>query len=154
MPATQQPTSASGTWGRSIPASSTTGNRSTRTCGTGLASRAPLPLPPRRPYQPGIQFIERADQPFLLYQSYYTSRTVGPSEELLEHYREQDHAGYYASVTNLDWNTGRLIDALRSKGVLDETMIILTTEHARTGATVPARSRACASHTMTPRAFR
>lgn len=81
----------------------------------------------------GIRFIERADQPFFLYQAYYTPHEpTDPPKRFLEHYGEQEHAGYYASVTNLDWNVGRLVDALRKKGILDDTLIILTTEHGRT----------------------
>jgi arylsulfatase A-like enzyme len=91
----------------------------------------------------GIRFIERhADEPFFLYQSYYAPHERhDPPKEFLTHYEGDEHAGYYGSVSNLDWNVGRLLDALRDNNILDETLIIVTTEHgmtriARAGTTV------------------
>ena len=84
----------------------------------------------------GIDFIERnADRPFFLYQSYYSPHEPNdPPKKFFEFYRGKnvEHEDYYASVTSLDSNIGRLVDALRRKNVLDRTFIILTTEHGRT----------------------
>ena len=82
----------------------------------------------------GIRFIERhADEPFFLYQSYYSPHEPSdPPKQFLEHYRGQEHAGYYGSVTALDWNVGRILDSLREQDLLDDTMIIFSTEHGRT----------------------
>lgn len=38
-------------------------------------------------------------------------------------------AGYYAMVENLDWNVGRLADALRETGALDNTYIVFFSDH-------------------------
>lgn len=82
----------------------------------------------------GIQFIEQhAHEPFFLYQSYYAPHEPNdPPKQFLEHYRGQENAEYYASVSNLDWNVGRLMDALRRTNQLENTLVILTTEHGRT----------------------
>ena len=82
----------------------------------------------------GIQFIERhANEPFFLYQSYYSPHEpLDPPKQFLEHYQGQEHAGYYGSVSALDWNVGRLLGALRRHNILDNTLIIFSTEHGRT----------------------
>jgi arylsulfatase A-like enzyme len=81
----------------------------------------------------GIRFIERhADEPFFLYQSYYSPHEPNdPPKRFLEHYEGQEHAEYYASVTALDWNVGRMLDTLRKLNLLDNTLIIFSTEHGR-----------------------
>ena len=38
-------------------------------------------------------------------------------------------AGYYAHVTALDWNFGRLMEALDEAGLADETLVIFTSDH-------------------------
>jgi len=43
----------------------------------------------------------------------------------LEQYRQ----GYYAMTANLDWNIGRLIEALRTAGELDRTIIVFSSDH-------------------------
>ncbi len=81
----------------------------------------------------GIRFIERhRDEPFFLYQSYYSPHEPNdPPKRFLEPYEGQDHADYYASVSALDWNVGRVLDTLRKHDLLDKTLIIFTTEHGR-----------------------
>lgn len=44
--------------------------------------------------------------------------------------RDIDHKKYYAKVSSLDNNVGRLVDTLKDYGLLDNTLIILTTDHA------------------------
>ncbi len=96
--------------------------------------------PHRSRYRPdvhteqGIRFIEEhRDEPWMLYQSYYAPHEpLDPPRRFLEPYQGQEHAGYYGSVSNLDWNVGRIVDALERTGQLDDTLIVLTTEHART----------------------
>jgi arylsulfatase A-like enzyme len=95
--------------------------------------------PHRSRYRPdvhteqGIDFIDRnAGRPFFLYQSYYAPHAPDdPPKEYLERYAREEHAGYYGAVSNLDWNVGRLIEALRRHKLLDNTFIILSTEHGR-----------------------
>ena len=81
----------------------------------------------------GIRFIERhRDEPFFLYQSYYSPHEPNdPPKRFLEHYAGQEHADYYASVSALDWNVGRIIETLRKHSLLNKTLIIFTTEHGR-----------------------
>ena len=81
----------------------------------------------------GIRFIqENADRPFFLYQSYYTPHApFQPPRKYAEMYREReiDHKNYYASVTSLDHNAGRIVATLEELGILDNTLIIVTTDH-------------------------
>ena len=81
----------------------------------------------------GIRFIqENADRPFFLYQSYYTPHApFQPPREYAELYedRDIDHKNYYASVTSLDHNVGRIVRTLEALGLLDNTLIILSTDH-------------------------
>ena len=98
--------------------------------------------PHQSPYRPdiqtdrGIEFIEQnADRPFFLYQSYYPPHPPwDPPKKYYEHYRGRglEPAGYYETVTSLDWNVGRLVDTLRKLKILDNTLIIVTTEHGMT----------------------
>jgi len=90
----------------------------------------------------GMRFIERnSDDPWLLYQSYYAPHEpLDPPRQFVEMYDGQEHAGYYGSVSNLDWNVGRLLETLERTGQLDNTLIILTTEHARTWEERPGTS--------------
>ncbi len=82
----------------------------------------------------GIRFIERhAAEPFFLYQSYYVPHEpLDPPQRFLRHYRHGEHREYYASVINLDWNVGRLVKSLRRLDLLDETLVIVTSDHGRT----------------------
>lgn len=81
----------------------------------------------------GIRFIQQnADRPFFLYQSYYTPHApFQPPLAYEEMYRDRsiDHANYYASVSSLDHNVGRIIDALREVELLADTLIIVSTDH-------------------------
>ena len=98
--------------------------------------------PFKSPYRPTIQtdraieFIDdNAHRPFFLYQSYYSPHEPNnPPKRFHEPYegKNVEHEEYYASVTALDEEIGRMIDALRRNNVLDNTFIILTTEHGRT----------------------
>lgn len=98
--------------------------------------------PHKSPYRPtvqtglGVEFIEEnAHRPFLLYESYYSPHEPNdPPKRFLDPYRGRNvaHADYYASVAALDVEIGRLVAALERKKILDNTFIILTTEHGRT----------------------
>ena len=82
----------------------------------------------------GIGFIEEhQDEPWMLYQSYYAPHEpLDPPQKFAEQYKGREHPGYYGSVANLDWNVGRILESLERTNQLDNTLIILTTEHART----------------------
>ncbi|MBM3724081.1 MAG: hypothetical protein FJW40_01465 [Acidobacteria bacterium] len=93
----------------------------------------------------GIAFIKEhlagkhSSEPFFLYQSYYTPHEpLDPPKQWLEPYQGQEHAAYYGAVSNLDWNVGRIVSALKTQGVYDNTLIIISTEHGRTWARRPA----------------
>ena len=83
-----------------------------------------------------VEFIdENADRPFFLYQSYYSPHEPNnPPKKFLEPYKGKnvEHEEYYASVTALDEEIGRMVDALRRNNILDNTFIVITTEHGRT----------------------
>lgn len=84
-----------------------------------------------------IAFLERqrAAQPFVMVQGYYPPHN--PYTAPLEFYapyrdRGVPFAGYYASVTGLDFHTGRIIDALERLGLRDNTVFIYLSDHGDT----------------------
>jgi arylsulfatase A-like enzyme len=83
-----------------------------------------------------VEFIEQnASRPFLLWVSHYPPHEpCDPPKRFLEYYRGTDcePAPYYAAVSNLDWNVGRIVAALEKHSLLDNTFVIITTEHGRT----------------------
>ena len=99
--------------------------------------------PHASPYRPdvhtdrGIGFIDaNAGRPFFLYQSYYAPHEpLDPPAEFLQRCRDDgiEPADYNATVSNLDWNVGRLLEALESRDLLDDTLVILASDHGRTG---------------------
>lgn len=81
----------------------------------------------------GIRFIQQnADRPFFLYQSYYTPHgPYQPPRNYVDMYQNRtiDNKDYYASVSSLDDNVGRIVNALKEQDILDNTLIIITTDH-------------------------
>ena len=53
---------------------------------------------------------------------------IDVSQATPEHYRRW-RAHYYANITLIDEGIGKIIDALESAGVLDETLIVFTSDH-------------------------
>jgi arylsulfatase A-like enzyme len=104
--------------------------------------------PHRSPYRPdvetdeGIRFIEaNADRPWFLYQSYYAPHEpLDPPKEWASKFLHQQDADYHATIANLDWNSGRIFDALRRRNLLDQTLIIFTADHGRTTIKRPGSS--------------
>ncbi len=95
----------------------------------------------------GIRYIEdHQDEPWMLYQSYYAPHEpLDPPSRFVD--ESQEHTGYYGSVANLDWNVGRIVEALDRTGQMDNTLIIVTTEHARTWGERPGTSEGmCVSY--------
>jgi arylsulfatase A-like enzyme len=96
--------------------------------------------PHRSAYRPdieteeGIRFIEaNAGRPWFLYQSYYAPHEpLAPPVEWARRFAGKEHADYHATVANLDWNVGRILDALRRRDLLDNTLILFTADHGRT----------------------
>ena len=83
----------------------------------------------------GIEFIQQnAHRPFFVYQSYYPPhRPHDPPRQFLEPYhgKNVEHEGYYASVTALDYQVGRIVKTLEQQNILGKTFIIIGTEHGR-----------------------
>jgi choline-sulfatase len=82
----------------------------------------------------GIRFIQQnADRPFFLYQSYYTPHApFQPPQKHADLFanRDIDHRNYYAAVSSLDENLGRIVKTLEDEGILDNTLIIVSADHA------------------------
>ncbi len=81
----------------------------------------------------GIRFIQQnSDRPFFLYQSYYTPHApYQPPQRYVDLYqgRNINHKNYYASVSSLDDNVGRIVNTLKEQNILDNTLIIISTDH-------------------------
>lgn len=81
----------------------------------------------------GIRFIQQnANRPFFLYQSYYTPHApYQPPQKYVDMYQNRtiDHKNYYASMSSLDGNVGRIVNALKEQNILDDTLIIISTDH-------------------------
>jgi arylsulfatase A-like enzyme len=79
-----------------------------------------------------LHFVEQAgSRPWFLHLSFYAPHEpLDPPKEWLQKY-SGDHQDYYATVSNLDWNVGRVLDAVRKRGSLDDTLVILTADHGR-----------------------
>jgi arylsulfatase A-like enzyme len=98
-----------------------------------------------------IRYIHRRqDEPFFLFLSYiephfqntrddypapdgyadgYTGRWIPPDLAGLGGSAHQHIAGYYGMVKRLDEALGRLLDALKSLDLLDDTVIVFTSDH-------------------------
>ena len=85
-----------------------------------------------------IAFLESEparERPFVMVQSYYPPHQpyTAPAE-FYAPYRGKGvpFAGYYASVTGLDFHTGRILDALERTGLADDTVLIYLSDHGDT----------------------
>jgi arylsulfatase A-like enzyme len=96
--------------------------------------------PHRSAYRPdvetdeGIRFIEaNAGRPWFLEQSYYAPHEpLDPPKEWAAKFAGTEHPEYHATIANLDWNVGRIVETLRRRNLLDNTLIIFTADHGRT----------------------
>jgi arylsulfatase A-like enzyme len=92
-----------------------------------------------------LQFIERAgDRPFFLYMSHPLVHTpLEAKAELVEKYRNKQrsaihgHPVYAAMIEMLDESVGRVVAALEERDLLDNTLIIFTSDNG--GMTGPTR---------------
>ena len=93
----------------------------------------------------GIRFIqENTDRPFFLYQSYYTPHApFQPPQEYRDKFRNRkiDHKDYYAAVSSLDANVGRIVKTLKDNDLLDNTLVIISTDHGGSFRTRPGSYR-------------
>lgn len=90
-----------------------------------------------------LGFVESTEQPFFLYYAPYAVHTpIQPVEKLKSKYQskapwnpawparwQQDNIDYATMVENLDGNIGRLIQELKVKGALDNTLIVFTSDN-------------------------
>lgn len=56
-------------------------------------------------------------------------RNEGGGNQLSEHELRDRYIGYYASVSEVDDNIARIVDALKERGYWDNTVIIYTSDH-------------------------
>jgi choline-sulfatase len=86
----------------------------------------------------GLDFIRRnKNKPFVLCQSYYPPHTPYTApKEYWQYYEKGVPDGrpmeYYAAISNIDMNIGRLIKQLDDLDLLDNTVIIYTSDHGDT----------------------
>jgi len=64
------------------------------------------------------------------YREKYTSQWIPPDLAALVGSTHQHLAGYYGMVKRLDEAFGRLLDALKSLGLADNTIVLFTSDHA------------------------
>lgn len=104
---------------------------------------------PHPPYDPTQRYLDKyigKDLPMPI-RDYDLESHPAPLKKLRENHMNDDHDGichlkdptpeqmhrqrahYYANVTLIDDQVGELIDALEARGVLDDTVIIFTTDH-------------------------
>ena len=79
--------------------------------------------PPHSPYAAPGEYHDHfdADQIALRPNVPPVERVVNASRESL--------AGYYAMIENLDWNIGRVLDAVEAKGIAENTYVIYFSDH-------------------------
>lgn len=91
----------------------------------------------------GLDFIKRnKNKPFVLCQSYYPPHTPYTApKEYWKYYEKGVPDGrpmeYYAAVSDIDMNVGRLIRQLDDLDLLDKTLIIYTSDHGDAFGTRP-----------------
>ena len=63
------------------------------------------------------------------YEERYRSRWTPPDLQALGGSTQQHLAGYWGMIKRLDEALGRLLDALKSMGILDNTIVVFTSDH-------------------------
>ncbi|WP_063784292.1 sulfatase [Streptomyces sp. SBT349] len=96
-------------------------------------------IKPHHPFDPPAPWDELYDPDALTLPPGWTERIPPPDlrhrdayfdyEGLTEPVLRRVMAHYYGSITHLDHHIGRLVDALRRRGLYDETMIVFTSDH-------------------------
>lgn len=72
-------------------------------------------------FRGNVEFSER----FLRCDNRLPYRDMKEPEAILRHFT----AGYWAAISNLDWNFGRILDALDEMGLRDDTVVVFTSDH-------------------------
>ncbi|MEX2681999.1 MAG: sulfatase [Candidatus Sigynarchaeota archaeon] len=85
--------------------------------------------PPHNPYFAPEEFMERFfDLDTFTPKPLHRRENVPPIKAFREA-TERDLAGAYAMIENLDWNVGRVLDALDASGLARDTMVIFFSDH-------------------------
>ena len=79
--------------------------------------------PPHNPYVAPAEWMQRHNPAGV------ELRPNVPRGSWIEERARRELAGYYAMIENLDWNIGRLVQALRDTGLYDDTHIIFFSDH-------------------------
>ncbi|MDP0495460.1 MAG: sulfatase [Verrucomicrobiota bacterium JB024] len=79
--------------------------------------------PPHNPYVAPAPFAGRHNPATL------SLRPNVPAVPRVEQAARQDLAGYYGLIENLDWNVGRVMEALARLNLLDSTAIVFFSDH-------------------------
>lgn len=59
----------------------------------------------------------------------FSSAKYGPIRETWQEHRRESLTGYYAAITAMDANLGRILDKLEADGLTEDTMIIFTSDN-------------------------
>ncbi len=74
-----------------------------------------------------VQFIRQADKPFFLYVG---TNDVHVPRYPHERFRGKSGMGYRGdAILQFDWTVGQIMQALKDKGILEETLVILTSDN-------------------------
>lgn len=93
---------------------------------------------PHRPIIPSAEFVERYDPdkltlpPNLRYEARDLPRALTDARgtmSLTDELHRQCLATYYGYVSQIDYNVGRVLDALESTGQADNTIVVYTSDH-------------------------
>jgi arylsulfatase A-like enzyme len=79
--------------------------------------------PPHDPYTAPPEYMRRYNPNTL------TMRDNVPAIPRIQEQARRELAGYYALIDNLDWNVGRVMEALRETGLLENTHVIFFSDH-------------------------
>ncbi|MBL8216950.1 MAG: sulfatase-like hydrolase/transferase [Bryobacterales bacterium] len=93
-----------------------------------------------------IRFMEQhRGRPWFLQQSFYAPHEpLDPPKQWMAKFAGREHADYHATVANLDWNVGRMLDSLEKTGQLENTLVIFTADHGRTWIDRPGSAESIA----------
>lgn len=73
--------------------------------------------PPHNPYIAPEEYLKQ-----------YKPEDIKQRPNVKEDFREH-LAGYYAQITNLDWNMGRIMQAIKEAGIEEDTILVFTSDH-------------------------
>ncbi len=85
-----------------------------------------------------IRFLQNTasdDSPFIMVQSYYPPHDPYTApERFYKPYRGKGiiHPGYYAAISNIDYNVGRLMEVLNETGLNQNTLVMFFSDHGET----------------------